>query len=71
MKFNVNNKKYNLLRRVYNEYVDLNNLLEKEMNKILFYIDFDLDGIREYNPDYLKDYYKEDEDESESTEEEA
>ena len=71
MKFNVNNKKYNLLRRVYNEYVDLNNLLEKEMNKILFYIDFDLDGIREYNPDYLKDYYKEDENESESTEEEA
>ena len=72
MKLNVNLKKYNLLRRVYNEYVDLSNLLEEEMNKVLFYIDFDLDGIREYNPDYLMDYFKEEtEDEIKSDEEKA
>ena len=71
MKFNVNNKKYNVLRRVYNQYVDLLNVLEHEMNKVLFYIDYDLDGIREYNPDYLKDCFKEFENESKSNEEEA
>lgn len=66
MKLNVNNKKYNLLRRIYNEYVDVLNVIEYEMNEVLFYIDYDLAGVREYNPDYLKDYFKEDEDESKS-----
>jgi transcriptional regulator with XRE-family HTH domain len=46
-------------------------LTSKEISKIETNIWMDLDGIREYNPDYLKDYYKEDEDESGSTEEEA
>ena len=59
MKFNVNNKKYNILRRVYNQYIDLIYALEEEINKVLFYIDFDLEGVRKYNPDYLKDCFKE------------
>ena len=63
MKLNANNKKYNILRRVYNQYVDLANVLQEEINKVLFYMDYDLDGIREYNPDYWKNCFKEFEDE--------
>ena len=53
-KLNANNKKYNFVRRVYNEYVDLITKLGDEMERILEYIDLDLDGIREHNPDYWK-----------------
>ena len=53
-KLNANIKKYNIARRVYNELVDCMEKVGGEMDKILDYIDMDLDGIREYNPDYFK-----------------
>lgn len=54
-KLNANFKKRNFLRRVYNEYVNVLILLNKEMQKIDDYIDYDVKGIRTYNPEYLID----------------
>jgi len=54
MKLNANIKKWNWIHKIYNENVNFMNVLEREMNKIQFYIDFDIYGIREFNPNYLK-----------------
>ena len=54
-KLNANIKKRNLLYRIYNEYVYMLDVLDDEIDKIDNYIDFDLEGIRNYNPEYLID----------------
>ena len=53
-KLNANIKKYNVVRRVYNNYVDALVKIGNEMDKILEYINLDIDGVRNYNPDYMK-----------------
>ena len=55
-KLNANIKKYNFLRKVYNEYIDLITSLGGELGKVMYYIDYDLAGIRKYNPEYLKGF---------------
>jgi hypothetical protein len=57
-KLNANIKKKNILNRIYKQYKSTLKSIEKEINTIDFYIDYDLDGIRKYNPDYLIDYEK-------------
>ena len=54
-KLNANIKNRNLLYRIYNEYVYMLDVLDDEIDKIDNYIDFDLEGIRNYNPEYLID----------------
>ena len=54
-KLNANIKKRNLLYRIYNEYVYMLDVLDDEIDKIDSYINFDLEGIRNYNPEYLID----------------
>lgn len=53
-KLNANIKKYNVVRRVYNNYIDAIVKFADEMEKILTYIDMDIDGVRKFNPDYMK-----------------
>ena len=53
-KLNANIKKYNVVRRVYNNYIDALVKIGNEMDKILEYINLDIDGVRNYNPDYMK-----------------
>lgn len=53
-KLNANIKKYNVVRRIYNNYVDALVKIGNEMDKILTYINLDIDGVREFNPEYLK-----------------
>lgn len=58
-KLNANLKKYNITRRVYNELINCLESVGNEMEKVLNYIYMDIDGIREYNPDYLKEDFAE------------
>ena len=53
-KLNANIKKYNIVRRVHNEYINALIKFGDEMDKILDYIYKDIDGIREFNPEYMK-----------------
>lgn len=53
-KLNANIKKYNVVRRIYNEYVDALVKIGDEMDRIIEYIDMDIDGVREFNPDFMK-----------------
>ena len=54
-KLNANIKKYNFVRKIYNEYIGALVKFGDEMDKILTYINMDIDGVREFNPDYLND----------------
>lgn len=54
-KLNANIKKYNFLNRIYKEYVNVLVSIDEELEKIVKYIDYDLYGIRQHNPEYLKD----------------
>lgn len=54
-KLNANIKKHNVLRRIYNSYINTIVVIGTELDKISEYINMDIDNIREYNPDYLKD----------------
>ena len=54
-KLNANTKKLNILCRIYNQYLDVLEALDKEIDKVESYIEFDLEGIRKHNPDYLTD----------------
>lgn len=56
-KLNANLKKLNLLIRIYNQYVDVLDSLDNEIDKIYNYINLDLDGIRKHNPEYLIDKF--------------
>ena len=53
-KLNANIKKRNILNRVRKEYEKVINSIEEELETISYYIEMDLDGIREHNPEYLK-----------------
>lgn len=53
-KLNANIKKYRLLRKVCKRLAEFNKALFDEVEKIIEYIELDLDGIRKHNPDYLK-----------------
>ena len=53
-KLNANIKKYNVIRRVHNEYINALIKFGDEMDKILNYIYKDIDGIREFNSEYMK-----------------
>ena len=52
-KLNANIKKHNFLCRIYNEYFNLLDKIDEEIEKIDSNIIFDLDGVRQHNPDYL------------------
>lgn len=56
-KLNANMKKYNLLRRVRDEYYNLLDTIETEMEQLGRYIDMDIAGIRYHNPQYLNDKF--------------
>ena len=55
MKLNANIKKHNLLCKIYNNYLNVINLLYDEIDKVDDYILLDLSGVRKHNPDYLSD----------------
>lgn len=61
-KLNANIKKYNIVRRIHNEYINALVKFGDEMDKILDYIYKDIDGVREFNPDYMKDKFEYSED---------
>ena len=54
-KLNANIKKYNMIRRIYNNYVKAFVSIGDELDKISEYITLDIDGVREFNPDFMKD----------------
>lgn len=54
-KLNANLKKFRLLNRIYKEIDKILNVIENEQDSIYDYIQLDLEGLRKYNPDYLKD----------------
>jgi hypothetical protein len=54
-KLNANFKKRSLLISTYNKYIDVLNSIDEELEKIEALILMDLDNLREYNPEYLKD----------------
>ena len=54
-KLNANFKKRSLLISTYNKYIDVLDSIDEELEKIESYILMDLDNLREYNPEYLKD----------------
>lgn len=56
-KLNANIKKSNFLIRIYNQYVEVLDAIDKELEKIDYYIDLDLEGIRKHNPEYLIDKF--------------
>lgn len=56
-KLNANIKKANILRRIWNEYIKVLGTIHTESEKLNYYIDLDLNGIRKHNPDYLIDKY--------------
>lgn len=57
MKLNANIKKRNFLVRIYNNYVDFINQLDREIFKVEDLIELDLLGVRKRNPDYLINSY--------------
>lgn len=52
-KLNANIKKHNMIVRVWNEFVDLLDSIDDELQVIDEYIKMDLNHLRIYNPDYL------------------
>lgn len=52
-KLNANIKKFNKLVQVYNEYVILVENINKDLLRIESNIKYDLNGLRQYNPEYL------------------
>ena len=54
-KLNANIKKHNLLCRIYNEYSHALDKIDLEIYKIDNLIRYDLENLRKYNPEYLKD----------------
>lgn len=54
-KLNANFKKRSLLISTYNKYIDVLNSIDEELDKIEDLILMDLNNLREYNPEYLKD----------------
>ena len=56
-KLNANMKKRNLLYRVYNQYISVLEAIDVELEKIDEYIDLDLEGVRNHNPEYLIDKF--------------
>lgn len=52
-KLNANIKKFNKLCQVYNEYVILVENINKDLLRIEYNIKRDLNGLRQYNPEYL------------------
>ena len=55
MKLNANIKKHNFLCRIFNEYDKFLVKLSDEIDKVDGNILFDLEGIRQHNPNYLND----------------
>lgn len=54
-KLNANIKKHNVLVRVWNELMTTVSALGEDLNKVDGNICRDLNGVRQYNPDYLSD----------------
>ena len=52
-KLNANIKKWNFFVKLWNQNLKFSNALDNEIKKIENNIRMDLDGMREYNPDYL------------------
>ena len=55
-KLNANLKKRNFLIRIWNEYADMLDVLDTELDKIENYIKMDIKGVRKHNPEYLSNY---------------
>ena len=55
-KLNANIKKRNFIIRIWNEYINLLDVLDAELEKIESYIKMDLEGVRKHNPEYLSNY---------------
>lgn len=58
-KLNANIKKFNIVRRIHNNLINTLVKLGDEMDKISEYIYLDIDGVRQFNPEYLLDKYDE------------
>lgn len=54
MKLNANIKKHNFLVKIWNEFYETLNTIDKDLSKIDTYILDDLYRMRLYNPEYLK-----------------
>jgi len=52
-KLNANLKKRNLLVKVWNEFAAILDNVDDEIRKINEFIKLDVEGVRQYNPDYL------------------
>lgn len=58
-KLNANEKKINLLERVYKEQNKVSNLILKELSRLDSYVERDIKDIRHYNPDFrIHTYWK-------------
>ena len=53
-KLNANIKKHNILCRIWNNLSVALDKIDEDLEKVDKYIELDLNGIRNYNPDYLK-----------------
>jgi hypothetical protein len=53
-KLNANIKKHNILCRIWNNLSLALDKIDEDLEKVDKYIELDLNGIRNYNPDYLK-----------------
>lgn len=53
-KLNANIKKHNILCRIWNNLSIALDRIDEDLEKVDNYIELDLNGIRNYNPDYLK-----------------
>ena len=54
-KLNANIKKWNFFVKLWNNNLKLANTIDAELRKISENITRDLEGVREYNPEYLED----------------
>lgn len=53
-KLNANYKKASILMQIWKNYLDALAVIDADLSKVEALIQKDLDGIREYNPEYLK-----------------
>lgn len=54
-KLNANIKKWNFFVKLWNQNLKLSSAIDNEIKRIETNILLDLDGVREYNPEYLED----------------
>ena len=56
-KLNANIKKFNVIKRIHNKFIDALVKFGDELDKISEYIYLDINGVRKFNPEYLDDKY--------------